>query len=67
MCTDLPERVSLLGEDLEVFLRQLDRRQRLQPEVGPALDELHQRLKGVQTQAVVAVVRQVGHENTDLD
>lgn len=65
--TDLPEWVSLLRENLEVFLSELDGRQSLQPEVGPTLDKLHQRLKGVQTQPVVAVVRQVSHENADLD
>lgn len=65
--TDLPEWVSLFREDLEVFLSELDRGQRLQPEVGPTLDKLHQRLKGVQTQPIVAIVRQVGHEDTDLD
>lgn len=64
--SDLPERVSLLGEDLEVLLGQLDGGQRLQPQVGPALDELHQRLKGVEPQPVVAVVGQVGHEDADL-
>ena len=64
---DLPEWVSLLREDLEVFLSELDRGQRLQPEVGPTLDKLHQRLKGVETQPVVAVVRQVGHEDADLE
>ncbi len=66
-CTDLPEWVSLLREDLEIFLSQLDRRQRLQPEVGPTLNKLHQRLKGVKAEPVVAVVRQVGHEDTDLN
>lgn len=54
--TNLPEWVSLLGEDLEIFLSELDGRQSLQPEVRPALDKLHQRLEGVQTQPVVAVV-----------
>ena len=65
--TNLPEWVSLLREDLKVFLSQLDGGQGLQPEVGPTLDKLNQRLKGVQTQTVVAIVRQVGHEDTDLN
>lgn len=64
--SDLPEGVSLLGEDVEVLVSELDGRQGLQLQVGPALDELDQRLKGVEAQAVVAVVGQVGHEDTDL-
>jgi len=64
---DLPQGVSLLGEDLEVLLGQLDGREGLQPQVGPALDELHQRLEGVQAQPVVAIVGQVGHEDADLE
>lgn len=65
--TDLPERIPLFGKDLEIFLGQLDRGQRLQSEVGPTLDKLDQRLKGVQTQPIVAIVRQMGHKDTDLN
>ena len=64
---DLPQRIPFLGEDLEVLLGQLDGGQGLQPEVGPALDELNQGLEGVQAQPVVAVVGQVGHEDADLE
>lgn len=64
--THLPERVLLLGEDLEVLLGQLHRGQRLQPEVGPGVQEAHQVLKGVQAQAVIPVVGQVRHEDADL-
>lgn len=65
--TDLPEWVSLVREEAEVSLGQLDGRQGLQPQVGPGLQEGHQALKGVQAQPVVTVVRQVGHEDTDLE
>lgn len=64
--THLPDGVPLLGEDLEVALGQLHRCQGLQPQVGPCLEELHQVLKGVQTQTVVPVVGQVGHKDADL-
>lgn len=64
--THLPERVLLLGEDLEVLLCQLHGGQRLQPEVGPGVQEAHQVLEGVQAQAVIAIVGQVRHENADL-
>ena len=64
---DLPQGVSLLGEDVEVSLGQLDGGQGLQPQVGPALDELHQGLEGVEAQPVVTVVGQVGHEDADLE
>lgn len=62
----LPQRILLLGEDLEVFLCQLHGRQRLQFQVGPGVEEADQVLEGVQAQAVVAVVGQMGHEDADL-
>lgn len=65
--SDLPEGVSLFRKDVEELLSQLDRRKSLQLQVGPTLDKLDQRLKGVEAQAVVAVVGQVSHEDTDLD
>lgn len=64
--THLPERVLLLGEDLEVLLCQLHGGQRLQPQVGPGVQEAHQVLEGVQAQAVVPIVGQVRHEDADL-
>lgn len=64
--THLPERVFLLGEDLEVLLGQLHWGQRLQPEVGPGVQEAHQVLEGIQAQAVIPIVRQVCHEDADL-
>lgn len=67
MYPHLPDWVPLLRKDLEVFLRQLHRGKRLQLQVGPRLHELHQVLKRVQAQAVVAVVGEVGHEDADLD
>lgn len=65
--THLPERVLLLRENLEVLLGQLHRGQCLQPEAGPGMQEAHQVLEGVQAQAVVPVVGQVGHEDADLE
>lgn len=62
----LPEGVCLLGEELEVLLGQLHGGQRLQPQVCGALDKAGKVGKGVQAQAVVPVVGQVGHENADL-
>ena len=62
----LPERVLLLREDLEVLLGQLHRGQRLQPEVGPGVQEARQVLEGVQAQAVIPIVGQVCHEDADL-
>ena len=64
--THLPDGVPLLWKDLQVTLGQLHRRQGLQPQVSPCLEELHQVPKGVQTQTVVPVVGQVGHEDADL-
>lgn len=55
--TNLPEWVSFLREDLEVFFSELNGGQCLQPEVSPTLDKLHQRLKGVETKPVVAIIR----------
>lgn len=62
----LPQGVLLLGEDLEVFLCQLHRRQRLQLQVGPGVEEADQVFEGVQTQAVIAIIGQMGHEDADL-
>lgn len=38
----------------------------MQAKIGPALHKLDQALKGVQSQAVIPIVRQVGHEDADL-
>ena len=64
--THLPERVLLLREDLEVLLGQLHRGKRLQPKVGPGVQEAHQVLEGVQAQAIIPVVGQVCHKDADL-
>lgn len=63
----LPDRIPFFRKDLEVFLSQLHGGQRLQLQVGPCLEELHQVLEGVQTQTVVSIVGQVCHENADLE
>lgn len=62
----LPEGVSLRGEQAEILLSQLDGREGLHLQVGPRFDEHHQALESVQTEPVVPVVRQMGHEDTDL-
>lgn len=62
----LPEWISLTGEQAEVFLGQLNRRQRLNLQVGPCAYEHHQAFKGVQAEAIVAVVGQMGHEDANL-
>lgn len=64
--TNLPQGVSLVRENLEVFLSESDWRQRLQAQVSPTLHKPHQWLKGVQAQPVIAVVWQVSHEYADL-
>ena len=38
----------------------------MQAKVGPALHKLDQALESVQSQAVIPIVRQVGHEDADL-
>lgn len=48
LLTHLPEWIFLLRENLEVLLGQLHRRQCLQPEAGPGMQEAHQVLEGVQ-------------------
>lgn len=62
----LPEGIPLRGEQAEILLSQLDRRQGLHLQISPSLDEHQQALKGVQAEAVVPIVGQVGHEDADL-
>lgn len=62
----LPEWISLGGEQTEVFLSQLNRWQGLHLQVGPRLDEHHQAFKGVQAKAIVPIVGQMSHEDTNL-
>lgn len=62
----LPKRISFRGEKAEVFLSQLDRWQSLHLQVSPCLDKRHQAFKGVQAQAIIPIVGQMGHEDTNL-
>lgn len=62
----LPQGILLLGKDFKVLFCKLDRGQCLQAKVGPALHKLDQALKSVQSQTVIPVVGQVGHEDADL-
>lgn len=67
MQTHLPEGVPLSRKQLEVGVCQLHRGKSVELQVGPRVKEGGQVDKGVETQAIVAIVGQVGHENTDLD
>jgi len=62
----LPQWVLLLREHVEVVDSQLQRRHGEQSQVGPALQEPHQPLKGVQRHAVIAIVIHVSHEDVEL-
>lgn len=66
MLTHPPDRIPLTGEDVEVLLAELEWRNGAQAEVCPAFHELDDRLEGVEGQAVIAVVAEVGHEDADL-
>lgn len=63
----LPQWVFLLREKIKVLVSQLNWTQSLELQVGPALNKAGQIDKGVQTQAVISVVGQVSHEDTDLE
>lgn len=62
----LPQGILFLGKDFKVLFCKLDRGQCLQAKVGPALHKLDQALKSVQSQTVIPIVGQVGHEDADL-
>lgn len=51
---------------MEVLLAKLQRWHSLEVQVCPAFDEFDNRLKGVESQAVIAIVAEVCHEDTDL-
>lgn len=38
----------------------------MQLQVGPGVEEADQVFEGVQTQAVIAIIGQMGHEDADL-
>ncbi len=61
-----PDRHLLFREHVEVDLGQLHRSNRLEFEIGPALQHSYQRLEGVRRQPVCRVVWHVGHEYGDL-
>ena len=58
--------MSLLGEELKVLVGELQWRQRVEPQVGPALKERGQVCKRVQTQTIIPVVGQMSHEDAYL-
>ena len=66
MHTYLPERVPLFGKKLEVLVCELHGRERVEFHVRPRAKEGGRVDERVKTQPIVAVVRQVGHEYTDL-
>jgi hypothetical protein len=64
--THTPDRISLFRIQLEVTFSDLQRGRRYESQVGPALQELYDRLKGVKRQSVIPIVRHVRHEDVDL-
>lgn len=66
MQTHLPEGVPLFGKKLEVLVRELQGRERVELQVCPWVKKGSQVDKGVKAQPVISVVGQVSHENTDL-
>lgn len=62
----LPQRTSLLREEGKVLLRKRDGGEGLQAQSGPALEEAHKALEGIQAQPVISVIGQMGHEDADL-
>lgn len=64
--TDLPERLGVGREQVEVFLGELQRRKSLQFQMSPCEQEVEQPFEGVQTQTVIPVVGQVRHEYANL-
>lgn len=66
MCAHLPDWVPLFGKKLEVLVCKLHGRQGVQSQVCPRAKEGGQVDEGVETQSIIAIVGQVGHEYTDL-
>lgn len=64
--TNPPDWIFLLRIKMEVLLAKLQRRHSLEVQVCPAFNELDDRLKGVESQTVIAVVAEVCHEDADL-
>lgn len=56
----------MIRKELKIFVSQLHWRQSLKSQVGPALHEVGQIHKGIQSQSVISIVGQMGHENADL-
>ncbi len=61
-----PDGLLLLGVRQKVPLGELQRRQRQQLQIGPALHKLHRRLEGVQGEAVIGVIGLMRHEDVHL-
>lgn len=64
--THPPNWIFFLRIKMEVLLAKLQRWHSLEVQVCPAFDEFDNRLKGVESQAVIAIVAEVCHEDTDL-
>lgn len=56
----------MIRKELKIFVSQLYWRQCLKSQVGPALHEVCQINKSIQSQPVIPIVGQMGHENADL-
>lgn len=57
----------MIRKELKILVSQPCWRQGLESQVGPALHEVSQVDKSVQSQSVVPVVGQVGHKDADLE
>lgn len=66
MQTHLPEWVPLFGKKLEVLVRKLQGWERVEFQVCPRAKKGGQMDECVKTQSIIAIVRQVSHEYTDL-
>lgn len=64
--THLPEWVPLFGKKLEVLVCELQGREGVQFQVCPRAKEGGQVDECIKTQSIIAIVGQVGHEDTDL-
>lgn len=67
MQTHLPQRVPLFREKLKVLVCELKRREGVELQVSPRAKEGRQVDERVETQSIVAVVGEVGHEDADLE
>ncbi|KZR98739.1 Uncharacterized protein APZ42_005706, partial [Daphnia magna] len=62
-----PHWFALLRIHPEVFFSQLESRNALELQIGPTLQKFCSCFKGVQSQAIVAIVRHVSHKDVYLE